>query len=62
MNDHQIAARIVYCMAASAVAAVFIVVAMLTSNREWAAVALLPALTSLAAIGPVLLDLRRRRP
>jgi len=61
VNDHQIAARIVYCMAASAIAAALIVVAILSGNREWAAVSLLPALTSLAAIGPVLRDIRRQR-
>jgi len=60
VNDHQIAARIICCMAASAVAAILVVVAMLSGNREWAAVSLIPALVSLAAIGPALRDIRRR--
>lgn len=62
MNDDQIIARITYCMGGAALAAIFIVVAMLTNDSEWAAVALLPALTSLVAVGSVLRDLRKRRP
>ena len=62
MTDHQIAARIVYCMAASAVAVVLIAIAMLSGDLGWVAVALLPALTGLVAVGSILRDLRKQHP
>ncbi|KND45380.1 hypothetical protein [Streptomyces stelliscabiei] len=62
MKDNEIAAQIAASMAASASAAAFTIVTMASGNREWAAVAILSALASLAFLGPVLRDLWRQRP
>lgn len=54
MTDYQMIVRIVGCMAAAMLAAVLIVVGILTGESAWTAGALVPAVAGLVAIGSVL--------
>ena len=62
MKDNEIAGQIVGSMTAAALGAAFTIVAMVSGDREWGAVAILSGLAGIALLGPVLRDLWRRRP